>query len=252
MSMPTPPGAASQSSSTTPSASKPPTGLSPGEAGVPGCTGETTWPLTRTEAIRHYNAYISRQLTTLHEQEDGTHYFEPLPDTELTRILTKLPNEGKGLEITQYDQEMSVFIMQQLNECIQSPTAFMYEVQSEGRRLILDVDGNRVPFERKVYDPSNAKLLYRFLPTKMIAQVGNYYNCLRQRPHKQGNTLTSFEYIPNKTYTYRDVKRTLAQIKIQVLPTRMWSEASLSVLTDQMLHPYMEWCPGLTLDFYTM
>jgi hypothetical protein len=86
----------------------------------------------------------------------------------------------------------------------------------------------------------------------MIALVGNYYNCLRQRPNKQGNTLTSFEYIPNKTYAYRDVKRTLAQIKIQVLPTRMWNEASLSVLTDQMLHPYMEWCPGLTLDFYAM
>jgi hypothetical protein len=148
---------------------------------------------------------------------------------------------------------LSVFIMQQLNEWIQTPTAFMYEVQSEGRRTIIDVDGNRVPFERKAYDPSNAKLLYRLLPSKMIAQVGNYYNCLRQRPNKQGNTLTSFEYIPNKMYAYRDVKRTLAQIKIQVLPTRMWNEAFLSVLTDQMLrHPYMKWCPGLTLDFYAM
>ena len=184
MSLPTPPGAASQSSSSsnTPSAPKPPTGLSPAEAGVPGYTGENIWPLTRSEAIRHYNAYTSRQLTTLHELEDGSHYFEPLSDTELIRILTKLPNEAEGLEITQYDQEMSVFIMQQLNECIQTPTAYMYEVQSEGRRTILDVDGNRVPFERKAYDPST-KLLYRLLPSKMIAQVGNYYSCLRQRPN---------------------------------------------------------------------
>jgi hypothetical protein len=144
---------------------------------------------------------------------------------------------------------MSVFIMQQLNESLQSPTAFMSEVQSEGRRLILDVDGNRVPFERKAYDPSNAKLLYRLLSSRMIAQVGNYYNCLRQRPNKQGN---SFEYVPNKKYAYRDVKRTLAQIKIQVLPTRMWHENPLSVLNDQMLHPYTEWCPAITLDYYAM
>ena len=32
----------------------------------------------------------------------------------------------------------------------------------------------------------------------------------------------------------------------------MWNEASLSALTNQLLHPYMEWCPGLTLDLYTM
>jgi hypothetical protein len=103
-------------------------------------------------------------LTTLHELEDGSHYFDPISDIELTRILPKLPNEAKGSDITQYDQEMSVFVMQQLNECLQSPTAFMYEVSSEGRRTILDVDGNRVPISRNAYDSSNAKLLYKLLP----------------------------------------------------------------------------------------
>ena len=134
MSMPTPPGAASQSSSITPSAPKPPTELSPGEAGVPGYTGETISPLTRIEAIKHYNAYTLRPLTTLLELEDGSHYFDPLSDFDLARILTKLPNEAEGTEITEYDQEMSVFIMQQMNECLQPPTAFMYEVSSEGRK----------------------------------------------------------------------------------------------------------------------
>jgi hypothetical protein len=71
----------------------------------------------------------------------------------------------------------------------------------------------------------------------MIVQVGNYYHCLRQRPDKKGN---SFEYVPNKKYAYRDVKLTLAQLKISVPPTKMWSEAPLSVLNDQMLHPYTE------------
>jgi hypothetical protein len=181
--MPTPPGGASQSSSITPSAPKPTTELSLGEAGVPGYTGETIWPLTRIEAIKHYNAYTSRPLTTLHELEDGSHYFDPLSDIDLARILTKLPNEVEGTEITEYDQEMSVFIMQQMNECLQSPTAFMYEVSSEGRKLILDVDGNRVPIERNayMYDPSNAKFFYRLLHPRMIAQVGNYLRKLRTR-----------------------------------------------------------------------
>jgi hypothetical protein len=70
----------------------------------------------------------------------------------------------------------------------------MYEASIEGRRMILDVNGNRVPITRDAYDPSNAKFLYRLLPPRMIAQVGNYYHCLRQRPGKKGN---QFEYIPN-------------------------------------------------------
>jgi hypothetical protein len=120
MSMPTPPGAASQSSSSsnTSSAPKPPPGLSPAEAGVPGYTGESIWPLTRNEAIKYYNAYTSRPLTALHEHNDGSHHFDPLSDLDLTRLLSKLPNEAKGTEITEYDREMSVFIMQQMNECL--------------------------------------------------------------------------------------------------------------------------------------
>jgi hypothetical protein len=83
----------------------------------------------------------------------------------------------------------------------------------------------------------------------MIAQVGNYYNCLRQRPGKLG---TSFGYIPNKRYAYKDVKRTLSQIKIQVLPSRMWDALALEPLTDKMLHPYTEYCPCVTLDYFAM
>ncbi len=104
--MPTPPGVASQSSSSTPITPKPLPELTPGEAGVPGYTGETIWPLTRIEAIKHYNAYTSRPLTTLHELEDRSHYFDPFSDFDLARILTKLPNEAEGTEITEYDQEM--------------------------------------------------------------------------------------------------------------------------------------------------
>ncbi len=32
----------------------------------------------------------------------------------------------------------------------------------------------------------------------------------------------------------------------------MWDELPLSTTTDQQLHPYIEWCPGRTLDFAAM
>ncbi len=56
---------------------------------------------------------------------------------------------------------------------------------------------------------------------KMIARVGDYYYSLRMRPEKKAST---YEYVPNKRYSYKDVKRTLAQIGIQVFPSRYWSD----------------------------
>ncbi len=87
--------------------------------------------------------------------------------------------------------------------------------------------------------------LYRLLDKKMIARVGDYYYSLRMWPEKKAST---YEYVPNKRHSYKDVKRTLAQIGIQVSPSRYWSDLALSTLGDHQLHPYIEWCPGSTLD----
>ena len=51
--------------------------------------------------------------------------------------------------------------------------------------------------------------LYRLLDMKMIARVGDYYYSLRMRLEKKSAT---YEYIPNRRYSYSAVKRTLAQI----------------------------------------
>ena len=48
--------------------------------------------------------------------------------------------------------------------------------------------------------------LYRLLDMKMIARDGDYYYSLRTRPEKKAST---YEYIPNKRYSYLAVKRTL-------------------------------------------
>jgi hypothetical protein len=65
------------------------------------------------------------------------------------------------------------------------------------------------------------------------------------RPEKKAST---YEYVPNKRYSYKDVKRTFAQIGIQVSASRYWSDLALSTLGEHQLHPYVEWCPGNTLD----
>jgi hypothetical protein len=70
----------------------------------------------------------------------------------------------------------------------------------------------------------------------MIVQVGNYYHCLRQRPDKKKN---SFEYVPNKNTRIEMLNELLTQLQISVLPTRMWNEASLSVLNDQIQIPVL-------------
>jgi hypothetical protein len=84
---------------------------------------------------------------------------------------------------------------------------------------------------------------------KMIARVGDYYYSLRMRPDKRAAT---YEYFPNKRYSYKDVKRTLAQINIHVTASRYWSDLALSTLEDHQLHPYFEWCPGNSLELHLM
>jgi hypothetical protein len=58
--------------------------------------------------------------------------------------------------------------------------------------------------------------------------------------------------MPNETYSYHVVKRDLAQLNIEVDPSRMWVETVFANTTDPQLHPYIEWCSGLTLDLPAM
>jgi hypothetical protein len=58
--------------------------------------------------------------------------------------------------------------------------------------------------------------------------------------------------MPNAKYSYRVVKRNLAQLDIEVLPSQMWVETVFQNTTDPQMHPYIEWCSGLTLDLPAM
>jgi hypothetical protein len=84
------------------------------------------------------------------------------------------------------------------------------------------------------------KNLYSLLPTSMIKLVENYYSVLRQRPSKDRNRASPYEYMPNAKYSYHLVKRNLAQSNIEVFPSRMWVESVFQNTTDPQMHPYIE------------
>ena len=107
-------------------------------------------------------------------------------------------------------------------------------------RFYLDVDGNKP----RIRDVTK---LYKMLPLRMIPIVGDYYTVLRQRPGKQSD---AFEYMSNAKYAYKHVKRDLAQLNVEIFPSRMWHENPTQAIPDeQLLHPYVAWFPCNSFQF---
>ncbi len=55
--------------------------------------------------------------------------------------------------------------------------------------------------------------------------------------------------MPNATYAYRHVKRDLAQLNVEVFPSRMWHENPTQAIHDEQLHPYAGWFPCNSFQF---
>jgi hypothetical protein len=169
---------------------------------------------------------------------------QPISDDELNRVLKKIPDEGDPF-INDSDREMSQFVMDRIDQCFTIPDSSIYETMVNGTRKYKTIHGEVVHAK----EAHASQSLYRLLDMKMIARVGDYYYSLRMRPDKKSAT---YEYIPNKRYSYKMVKRTLAQVNIRVTASRYWSDLALSTLDDHQLHPYFEWCPGNTLELHLM
>ena len=103
---------------------------------------------------------------------------------------------------------------------------------SNGKKKYKTIHGE--PVFAKVAFASTS--LYRLLDMKMIARVGDYYYSLRMRPEKKAST---YEYVPNKRHSYKDVKRTLAEIGIQVSASRYWSDLACQLSTTISCTPML-------------
>ena len=215
----------------------PPADLTRGQAGIPPISEKPLMLFTRPEAIREYNLIQPKRLPT-----SG----ECLPFEDMERLVlrfTSATDRPDQVVISDYDQDMATCIVERLCLATALSNEFIYEHMQGTERYYLDVDGRTPRARDPTRDPSK---LYKMLPLRMIPIVGDYYRILRQRPGKQSDT---FEYMPNASYAYRHVKRDLAQLKVEVFPSRMWHENPTSAIVDEQLHPYIAWFPCNSFQF---
>jgi hypothetical protein len=168
---------------------------------------------------------------------------ELLSEKDLQRVLNKT-----SADITQHDKDMADFIIDRIDDASKQASDYVIEIMVDTSKRYVNIHGESYNERVAVRDVRN---LYSLLPPGMIKLVGNFYYALRQRPYIQGKP-AKYEYMPNAKYSYHVVKRNLAQINIEVLPSRMWVEIVFQNTTDPQLHPYIGWCSGVTLDLPAM
>jgi hypothetical protein len=188
---------------------------------IPHFDGEYIDLFTRREAKY---VYATVEAKTLPKQG------ELLSESDLQRVLKKTVEN-----ITQYDKDLADFIMDRIDDASKQASECVIEMMYGTTKHCVNIHGESFNERVAIRDLKN---LYTLLPTKTIKLVGNYYSVLRQRPT---TGKPAYEYMPNSTYPYRVVKRDLAQLDIEVFPSRMRVESVFLNTTDPQLHPYIEW-----------
>jgi hypothetical protein len=78
--------------------------------------------------------------------------------------------------------------------------------------------------------------------------LGDFWRVLRSRPSTNPLKSSSFdvEYIPNNTYSYYQVKKTLAQVaKVQIKPSRYWNELPAQHIADDIIYSLSDYWPSM-------
>jgi hypothetical protein len=83
--------------------------------------------------------------------------------------------------------------------------------------------------------------------------LGDYWRVLRTRPANNATKAKNpdIEYIPNNTYPYYLVKKTLEQKyypNIKVRPSRYWNETAAKDIADNLLYSLSDYWPGMPRD----
>jgi hypothetical protein len=198
---------------------------------IPHFDGEYIELFTRNEAKDAYKVVKAKSLPAKGEL---------LSEKDLQRVLNK-----SSADISQHDKDMADFIIDRIDDASRQTCDYVIEIMVDTTKRYVNIRGESFNERVAVRDVRN---LYSLLPTSTIKLVGNYYSVLRQRPTKG----SPYEYMPDGKYSYRVVKRNLAQLNIEVYPSRMWVESVFQNTTDPQMHPYVEWCNGLTLDLPAM
>ncbi len=177
-----------------------------GDVGVQQYTGENIRLYTRSDGRTAYSLQHDQAFNPPKERRESSLQ-------RMERVLHK-----SAEEIIAYDNELANFIMDCIDESLTKTNAFAYEVMEGTAKHVGGIYNEKFPPHRR----HEKEVLYTVLPPSAIMSVGNYYSILRQRPIAKSNN--SYEYMPNATYAFKDVKRTLEQLGFKIIPSRMWNE----------------------------
>ncbi len=92
---------------------------------------------------------------------------------------------------------------------------------------------------------------HSLLEENQKSHLGDFWRVLRLRPAT--NVLKSsnpdIEYIPNNTYPYYKVRKTLAQsARLQVKPCRFWNELPAKDISDDIFYSLCDYWPSMPRD----
>ncbi len=124
-----------------------------------------------------------------------------------------------------------------MNYCVQE--------NINGRVLHVNLRGENVG----AYSHTHTK--YNMVGDDQIATLGDFWKVLRVRPAAYATYTirpewTTLEYLPNNTYSYFKVKKTLLQRhNIKVKPTRYWNETCVQDVSEEVLYSLVEYCAGM-------
>ncbi len=124
-----------------------------------------------------------------------------------------------------------------------------YDVRRSTQRFVV-INENDQPVDLKG-NPIQGRLPsdpYRLVEDYQKMHLGDFWRVLRHRPSTSPLKSSNFdvEYIPNNTYSFYQVKKTLAQVaKVQIKPSRYWNELPAQNIPDDIIYSLSEYWPSM-------
>ena len=138
-----------------------------------------------------------------------------------------------------------------IHQMCRSHMDYFVQEQGQGSTFFVNLNGQKVG----VYAKNNR--LYDLLADEQKASLGDFWKVLRARPTPAAENAkqrgysnkvqwASLEYLPNDTYSFYKVKKTLKQVHGYIVkPSRYWNETCCASVQDHVLYSLAEYCPGL-------
>ncbi len=128
----------------------------------------------------------------------------------------------------------------------------MYEVRQSAQNFhIMEESGRIVDLLGNLISNAYSTDPHYLLEENQKLSLGDFWRTLRFRPAKTVNKSAhpDIEYVPNNTYTYYQVKKTLLQSsRVQVKPCRYWNELPAEIIDDEIFYSLCDYWPSMPHD----